>query len=284
MQLTLEKGHFVAPEKPWILLTNDDGIDSPILVPLIRELSAIAEVRAVVPASECSWTAKIMSRFHPVPLAEVERDGFHIKTLGGYPADCANIAIHNLFPTRPTLVVSGINMGTNAGLAFFFSSGTIGAAVEGVLAGLPAVASSLELPKEDYALWRRERRIGSQLEVLLNNAAVVTREIVEEVLDGGLPVGASMLTVNMPTTTTVSSPRRFTGVARTTYGSIFKRNEQEDRFDHGFSGLQLLDEGPRGDVVALREQVVSITPVRFALDVEPLAKDCQRFERTPLRG
>jgi 5'-nucleotidase len=274
----------VALEKPWILLTNDDGIDSPILVPLIRELSALAEVRTVVPASECSWTAKIMSRFNPVTLTEVERGGFHIKTLGGYPADCANIGIHSLFPTRPTLIVSGVNMGTNAGLAFFFSSGTVGAAVEGVLAGLPAVASSLELPKEDYTLWRRERRIGPQLEVLLGNAAVVTREIVEEVLRGGLPVGASMLTVNMPTSTTADSPRRFTGVARTAYGSIFDRNEHEDRFDYSFSGLQLLDEGPRGDVVALREQVVSITPVRFVLDVEPGAKDRQRFERAPLRG
>ena len=106
-------------EKPWILLTNDDGADSPVLVPLMEELSEIAEVSTVVPASECSWTAKIMSRFNPVSLAEIERGGQRIWALGGYPADCANIGIHSLFPTPPALVVSGVNMGPMPVWPFF---------------------------------------------------------------------------------------------------------------------------------------------------------------------
>ncbi len=271
----------VVSEKPWILLTNDDGADSPVLVPLMEELSAIAEVRTVVPASECSWTAKIMSRFNPVPLVEIERSGQRIWTLGGYPADCANIGIHSLFSTPPALVVSGINMGTNAGLAFFLSSGTIGAAVEGFLAGVTAVAFSLELPKEDFALWRKERRLENRVEQLLANASAVTRQIVDEVWNRGLPDGASLMTVNMPTSTDLQTPRRFTGVARTAYGSIFSRNPDEDRFDYRFSGLQILDEGVAGDVGALQEQIIAMTPVRFALDVEPTPEDRQRFERLP---
>ena len=268
-------------EKPWILLTNDDGADSPVLVPLMEELSAIAEVRTVVPASECSWTAKIMSRFNPVSLAEIERGGQRIWALGGYPADCANIGIHSLFPTPPALVVSGVNMGTNAGLAFFLSSGTIGAAVEGFLAGLTAVAFSLELPKEDFALWRKERRLEKRVEQLFANSAAVTRQIVDEVWQRGLPDGASLMTVNMPTSTNLQTPRRFTCVARTAYGSIFCRNAEEDRFDYRFSGLRVLDEGITGDVGALQEQMVAMTPVRFALDVEPTSEDRKRFERLP---
>ena len=145
--------------KPQILLTNDDGVDSPLLVPLVRELSELAQVCAVVPAAECSWTSKIVSRFDALTYAEVDRDGFLIQTLTGYPADCTNIGIHNLSPAQPVLLVSGINMGTNAGRSFTLSSGTIGAAVEGFLSGVPAAAFSLELPKEGYALWRRERRL-----------------------------------------------------------------------------------------------------------------------------
>jgi len=222
-----------------------------------------------------------MSRFNPVPLAEIDREGHRIWTLGGYPADCANIGIHSLFPTPPALVVSGINMGTNAGLAFFLSSGTIGAAVEGFLAGLTSVAFSLELPKEDFALWRKERRLESKVEKLLANAATVTSQIVDEVWQRGLPDGASLMTVNMPTSTDVQTPRQFTGVARTAYGSLFARSSEEDHFDYRFSGLRVLDEGVTGDVGALQEQIVAMTPVRFALDVEPTTEDRARFERLP---
>lgn len=278
--MTIWKGRFfLVAEAPWILLTNDDGIDSPVLDPLIDQLSSIAEVRTVVPDSECSWTGKIMSRFSPVALGQAERGGRRVWTLGGYPADCANIGVHTLFATPPALVVSGINMGTNAGLAFFLSSGTIGAAVEGFLAGVPALAFSLELPKEDFALWRRERRLEAHTERLLANAAAAARSITEEVWRGGLPSGAALMTVNMPTTTDRDTPRRFTGITRTAYGSIFARHPDGDRFEYDFSGLQIMDDA--GDAVALQNQEMALTPVRFALDVEPTDEDRTRFERLP---
>jgi 5'-nucleotidase len=262
---------------PWILLTNDDGIDSPVLAPLIPALSSIAPVRTVVPASECSWTGKVISRFNPVALDSVDRWGQQIWTLDGYPADCANIGVHALFDTPPALVVSGINMGTNAGLAFFLSSGTVGAAVEGFLAGVPSLALSLELPKEAYALWRRERRLEAPTEQLLHNAVEVARSITDEVWRSGLPSNASLMTVNMPTTTSADSPRRFAGITPTIYGSTFRRSAEGDGFEHAFTGLQIKQE--TGDIVALQNQEIALTPVRFALDAEPTQEDRLRFER-----
>ena len=267
----------MAHSDPWILLTNDDGIDSPVLAPLIPALSSIAQVRTVVPASECSWTGKVISRFNPVALNSVDRWGQHIWTLDGYPADCANIGVHALFDCPPALVVSGINMGTNAGLAFFLSSGTVGAAVEGFLAGVPSLAFSLELPKDDYALWRRERRLEAPTEQLIDSAVEVARSITEEVWRDGLPSTASLMTVNMPTTLSADTPRRFAGITPTIYGSMFKRHAEGDRFEHAFSGLQIKGEG--GDVVALQNQEIALTPVRFALDVETTREDRLRFER-----
>ena len=261
-----------------MLLTNDDGADSPALIPLLRELSEIAEIRAVVPAQECSWTAKIMSRFTPLEVEKREQEGFEIWAVNGYPADCANLGMHTLFETPPALVVSGVNMGTNAGLAFLLSSGTVGAAIEGMLGGMPAAAFSMQLEGADYALWRRQRALSTAVEGLLENAAVVAREIVEELLRGGLPRGAALLNVNMPPTTTLQTPRRLTGVTATGYGAYFAPAGR-GKFTYSFSGLQIRDADPNGDIAALERGEVAITPLRFSLDMPPTAEDRQRFER-----
>ena len=263
-----------------MLLTNDDGVDSPALVPLLRELASVVPVRAVVPATECSWTGKIVSRFAKLEATRIERDGCPLWSLNGYPADCVNVGVHNLFDSAPSLVVSGVNIGTNAGLAFLLSSGTVGAAVEGTLNGVPSVAFSLQLEAEDFARWRLTRDPGVAREQW-KNAAVVAREITEEVMLGGLPEGASLLTVNMPASTTGETPRRLTGVTRTSYGPIFARDPESGAFEHHFSGLRLEEDNARGDIAALDRGEVAITPIRFALDVVPGQRDRSRFERGP---
>ena len=270
----------VCDKKPWVLVTNDDGADSPALVPLLRELSTLTEVRAVVPASECSWTSKIVSRFTPLDVGEMESGGFKIWTLSGYPADCANIGIHNLFDSRPELVVSGINIGTNAGLAYMLSSGTVGAATESMLCNVPSAAFSLQLKAKDFARWRQFRDPKS-LEGLWEGPAAVTREIVEELLAGGMPREASLLSVNMPPDPTRETLRCLTRVANTRYGAVFVRNGDSDRFEHRFSGLLPGKEDAHGDMAALARGEVAITPIRFALDVEPAEADRRRFEQSP---
>ena len=266
--------------RPWVLLTNDDGVDSPALPPLLRELSSLVHVRAVAPATECSWTGKMVSRFAQLEATPIERDGCHLWALNGYPADCVNVGVHNLFESSPALVVSGVNIGTNAGLAFLLSSGTVGAAVEGALNGVPSVAFSLQLAAEDFDRWR-ETRDPEVARPQWQKAAVVAREITEEVLGGGLPEGASLLTVNMPAGTTSDTPRRLTGVTPTGYGPIFARDPASGRFEHRFSGLSLEADDGRGDIAALDRGEVAITPIRFDLDVAPSPRDRRRFERGP---
>ncbi|MFL2540441.1 MAG: 5'/3'-nucleotidase SurE [Candidatus Latescibacterota bacterium] len=269
----------MAIAKSQILLTNDDGVDSPLLVPLVRELSELAQVCTVVPAAECSWTSKIVSRFDALTYAEVDRDGFSIHTLTGYPADCTNIGIHNLSPAQPALLVSGINMGTNAGRSFTLSSGTIGAAVEGFLSGVPAAAFSLELPKEGYALWRRERRLDPELADLLAVAAAITGDIVFELLRGGLPEGADMVSVNIPASATMESPRRLTGLAQTEYGSLFESNSAQSQFAYSNCKVRIVGDQVGSDLEAMGRGEVSITPLRYALSAPIGAADRQRFER-----
>ena len=265
--------------KPQVLVTNDDGADSPLLVPLLRELSELAELCVVVPAAECSWTSKSMSRFEPLVLAEIDCGGFPVQTLTGKPADCAHIGIHNLCPTKPALVVSGINMGTNSGLAFTLSSGTIGAAVEGFLAGTSSAAFSLELPESAYALWRRSRQLDPALDALIVEAAIVAAEIAAELLRGGLPAEADMVAVNMPANTRRESPRCLTGLARMSYGPLFARRENESHFAYHSCQVQLVGDGANSDVEALARGAVAITPLRYSLGAPISLVDRQRFER-----
>ena len=271
---------------PQVLVTNDDGADSPILVPLLRELSAVAELCVVVPAAECSWTSKSMSRFEPLALAAIECGGFPVQTLTGKPADCANIGIHNLCSAKPALVVSGVNVGVNSGLAFTLSSGTVGAAVEGFLAGVPSAAFSLELPRPAFALWRQSRRLDPALNAVVAAAAAVTADIAAEVLRGGLPAGADMIAVNMPANTRRESPRCLTGLAKTSYGPLFARGEGEGEPHFAYRGcqVQVVGDGANSDVEALGRGAVAITPLCYSLGAPIRSADRSRFERGEARG
>lgn len=263
--------------EPWILLTNDDGVDSPALVPLVRELGRLAPVRCLVPSREYSWSAKTLSRITRLELKQVQREGLALWTADGSPADCANAGVYHLCETPPAVAVSGINIGANAGLSFLLSSGTVGAAIEAALSGVPAVAFSLQMRPEDYEHWRRHRNLD-HLDEVWERASVLARAVVEEVLAGGLPAGAAVLSVNMPPDVQVDTPRRMTGVTRTSYGPFFRRGDG-GQLVHEYSGLAITAPHPNGDIEALERGEVSITPLSLAMEAEPGAADRLRFER-----
>ncbi|MFC1526197.1 5'/3'-nucleotidase SurE [Candidatus Latescibacterota bacterium] len=262
---------------PWVLVTNDDGIDSPALLPLLAELQEIGPVRALVPSREYSWSSKTLSRFSRLELQQVYRDGAPVWTLDGSPADCANAGVHNFCPTPPRLVVSGVNIGANAGLSFLLSSGTVGAAVEAMLSGIPAVASSLQMHPQDYERWSQHRDLAD-LAPQWSLAAALTREVVEEVLEQGMPGGAPLVSINMPPGLELETERVLTGVTQTCYGPFFARRDG-GALEHEYSGLRVVAPHSNGDIEALARGQVAITPLRFNLDVAPTEEDRRRFER-----
>ena len=139
-----------------ILISNDDGLDSPFLGRFLEAFSGIAEsVVCVVPACEQSWIGRAYSRHKTLTLLERElRGNARIFTVDGTPADCVNIALGHLLPEAPDAVVSGMNIGHNMALPLLWSSGTFAAAAEGAAMGLPAFACSLQLAREHYDLCR----------------------------------------------------------------------------------------------------------------------------------
>jgi len=138
-----------------LLLTNDDGVDSPALPPFARALQDLGDVTVVVPDRQRSWIGKAISRGREINTTTTERQGIPVTTCTGYPADATQLGVHVVCGPPPDIVLSGINLGLNHGTAFLLSSGTVGAAVEGSISGLPSIAFSTGVDGEHYTAWRR---------------------------------------------------------------------------------------------------------------------------------
>src|SRR5499427_7964488 len=127
-------------ERPLILVTNDDGVNAPGIAAAREVLREIGDVVVAAPDRERSASSHSISLDRPLRVDEMEPG---VYAIDGTPVDCVYLALLHLVPRRPALVVSGINDGYNLGSDVFYS-GTVAAAVEGALRGVPALAISLE--------------------------------------------------------------------------------------------------------------------------------------------
>lgn len=262
----------------WILVTNDDGWASPALVPLVKALEPLAPVRTVVPDRERSWISKAITRWEDVRVERADKEGCAMWRTTGAPADCAQLGIHTLFDTVPLAVVSGINVGFNHGLAFFLSSGTVGGATEGFIAGLPALAFSTGV-SEDHDLWSDEVR-EPEARPGWDRAAAICAEIVATMIERGMPGTADLVSVNIPWGSGPETPREITELGRVGYDQVF-HHRHEDAYTHRFTGFERRGTASlaKSDVIAARRGVVSITPVRLPSTAEVSQAERERFER-----
>ncbi|MCC6348167.1 MAG: 5'/3'-nucleotidase SurE [Candidatus Eisenbacteria bacterium] len=122
-----------------ILVTNDDGIASPALKQLREHLRPFGKVTIIAPDRNQSATSQSLTLHRPLRIQEFEPD---VYCVDGTPTDCVLIAFHGMLVERPDFVISGINQGPNMGEDVYYS-GTVAAALEGVMQGVPAIAASL---------------------------------------------------------------------------------------------------------------------------------------------
>ncbi len=239
---------------PLILLTNDDGIFAPGINALRAAMEQIPgmEVWAVAPDRERSASGHAITMYRPLFPTRVTIPGATAPcySVTGTPADSAKLAIEELLPRRPDLVISGINRGSNLGTDMFYS-GTVAAALEGPILGIPAIASSLNsFSSQDYSV-----------------AAAFTAELAQKVLAEGLPAG-TLLNVNVP-----ALPReeikgvRITKMGRRLYRDQWdKRTDPRGRTYYWLAGeLAEIDNPPDSDVVAVEQGYISVTPAQLDL-------------------
>src|SRR5436853_2380965 len=160
-----------------ILLTNDDGIYAPGLRALRKELQKLGDVTVVAPATEQSATGHSITLLVPLMIQEVrDADGSPLGwAVEGKPADCVKLAVQELLPWKPDLIVSGMNAGSNAGINVLYS-GTVAAAVEGAFYHHTSIAVSLQYTKAQPLDFGR--------------AAELARRVIEQMLAHPLKPGA----------------------------------------------------------------------------------------------
>jgi 5'-nucleotidase len=233
-------------ERPLILLSNDDGVHAEGLHKLRAALAEWAEVLVVAPSSEQSACS------HRITLAQPLRHrdlGHGVHSVDGTPADCIYVALNleGLLMRRPALVVSGINHGLNLGMDVVYS-GTVAAAREGALRGIPALAISAE-HGADLGLVARE-----------------SVPLVQRMLSSERPPGlAPLLNVNFPR----EAPRgvRATRLGRRDYeDKIEVRDDPRGRSYYWIGGPAVVHDGAEGaDTTAVDEGYASVTPLSLEM-------------------
>jgi 5'-nucleotidase len=242
-----------------ILLTNDDGIFAPGLLAIYRELLKIGDVHVVAPETVQSATGHGVTLNSPLLTSQVTIDtdvnGQPIvgTAIGGRPADCVKLAVSQILPRRPDLVVSGINSGANVGIHVIYS-GTVAAAIEAAFLGLPAIAVSLLLRSNiptDYA-----------------RAARDTMPVIEDLLHKGLSPG-DVVSINLPAllpdqpAAQVKYCRQCTRPWVDTYD---KRLDPRNRPYYWNSSIFTLGNSDADtDVAFLRDGYTTVTPLQFDL-------------------
>ena len=253
-----------------ILLTNDDSHDSPLFLFAIEKLRTLGNLTIVVPREEQSWTGKSMTRFGELTLEEISLHGGRAYTLNGTPADCANLGIYHLYADKPDLVVSGINIGVNTGVAFAFSSGTIGACLEANIAGVPAVALSQRLGRETFVAWEKTRKMPEAEEKRLRTqSARLLDGVFQTLFDRGdfwdHPVTWN---VNLPFQAAPDWKPVSTFLGHSFYGSCFKKNG--GCFRHNMD-LSVQDTREKADRTVIQQGHVSVT----RLDIRSFGQDIE---------
>jgi 5'-nucleotidase len=182
-----------------ILIANDDGYLAPGIAALVRACQGLGHIDVIAPEQNASGTSNALTLTRPLSVFEASGSAVQgFKVVNGTPSDCVHVALTGLLEQRPDLVVSGINNGANMGDDTLYS-GTVAAAMEGFLFGIPAIAFS-----------QAEKGWGE-----LEAAAATARSIIDQVLAQGLPDKPFLLNVNIPNRADAASrPRRITRLGR----------------------------------------------------------------------
>ncbi len=242
-----------------ILVSNDDGIYAPGISALYNAIRDLGEVHVVAPHAEQSAVGHAITLSNPIKCKPVERDGhFFGHAVGGTPADCVKLAVYGLLPKRPDLVVSGINLGPNAGISVIYS-GTVSAATEGTIIGIPSMAISLAT--FTHPIW--------------DTPARVARDLVPKLAKRGLPP-ETLLNVNVPNIPFDQlKGYRVTRMGRSRFVEVFhRRTDPRNNVYYWMDGdMELLGDGEGTDIKALEDGYVSLTPIWFDLTHDAVLQD-----------
>ena len=240
--------------KPKILITNDDGIFAPGIYALWEAMQEVGQTMVVAPDTEQSAVGHAITLSDPLRVEGIHRTGgFEGFAVSGTPADCAKIAIRSLMDKKPDVLVSGINRGANLGNNIIYS-GTVSAATEGTMLGIPSVAISINSFNSDEFRGAKETAI----------------KVVHYLINNTLPSG-TLLNVNVP----YCPPEEIKGIKVTRQGNQYFQDDFDQRKDprgrtYYWMKGKIVDDDQElyYDSKAVCDGYVSITPIHFQMTNE----------------
>jgi 5'-nucleotidase len=246
-----------------ILVTNDDGVHAPALDALRQALAPLGHVTIVVPDRDQSATSHSLTLHRPLRIHRHDEDRFSVD---GTPTDCVLIAHHGLLERRPDLVVSGINHGPNMGEDVFYS-GTVAAAIEGAMQGVPAIAASL-VTRDDADF---------------TDGARFIHRLAAEVMRRG-PTTQQVLNVNLPHRAWRDVRGvRFTRLGTRVYSdSLIEKTDPRGRAYYWIGGQEPVWRPEEGtDFHAVSEGYISVTPLTLDLTDFRAVVEMERWNLEP---
>jgi len=231
-----------------ILVSNDDGVRSEGIVALAEALKDLGSVYVVAPDRERSAASHSLSLTHPL---RVEKISHRVYSVDGTPTDCVNLGVNGILRGKKIdLLVSGINKGANLGDDITYS-GTVSAAMEGTLLGIPSIAISLV----------------TRTRFRFDTAAEMAKDVARKVLKRGLPED-TLLNVNVPNTAREEIHGvRVTRMGKRVYGDLIveKRDPRGKKY-YWIGGDNLNSEDvPGSDLEAIEDGFISVTPIHLDL-------------------
>lgn len=235
-----------------IFITNDDGVSSKGLLELVKSISRIENVISVAPDRERSAIGHGISFTKPLRIELVEKGkNYSIYSSNGTPTDCALLGLCSIMKEKPSMVISGINLGANLGDDITYS-GTVSSAMEGALRNIPSMAVS----------------IGTFTDPLFHTAAVVAANIARLILEKGGLEPRTLLNVNVPNMPLSSIPGiEITRQGTSNYNQCFvKRKDPIGKDYYWLSRIAPEGNIEKGtDFSAISRNMISITPLQLNL-------------------
>ena len=252
-----------------VLISNDDGIDAPGILALVLEMKKIASVTVVAPDRQQSAVGHAITMNYPLRAVPFRKNGeFFGYAVDGTPADAVKLGVRFLLKQKPDLLISGINHGSNTAINILYS-GTVSAATEGTVLGIPSIAVSLTTHDQaDFSY-----------------AAKFAARLAGRVVAEGLPQG-TLLNVNVPAV----PEEKISGVRVTRQGN----SSWEDTFDvrrdpagreyFWLTGsMAIRDTDPETDQIAVRDNFISVTPIHYELTDRALLERMKQWSLGDLK-
>jgi 5'-nucleotidase len=237
---------------PVILVTNDDGVNSPGLMPLFNAMKELGDAYIIAPDRERSAVSHSLTMHRPLKVEEIRE---RVYCINGTPTDCVAIGINKILPEKPVLVASGINKGANLGDDITYS-GTVSAAIESTMMDIPSFAISLVIEKQP-------KKAPLYFDTASKIAIVIGRYIREK----SLPFD-TLLNVNVPNVK-INNIRgiKFTRQGKRTYEGSVKEILDPNGNQHYWigGGEPYWEQGHDTDIQAVQNSYISVTPIHLDL-------------------